>query len=99
MSFPTASDAEKYITIKSLVPNATSHFQNSSFYSKIICEDLFLIYGYNSHNCNVDLSNSYKSTLSKQYNIEEDVFDKDISNDTEYKNNIFFHINFNISEE
>lgn len=85
--------------MKSIVPNATSHFQNTSYYSNVICNNLHQIFNYSKDNCSVDLSGSYKEILSKQYNIDQYLFDTDITNNLRYKNNIFLHINFNISEE
>ena len=64
-AFQTSSDAEKYITVKSLVPNAKKHFLNASFYSKIICNDLRAFYDINVNNCSVNFSESYKGILSK----------------------------------
>ena len=68
-AFSDASDAEKYFAIKNIIPEGRSHYENSSFYSSILCDDLRAYYQNDSIRCDMDLRGNYSSILKGTYNL------------------------------
>ncbi|CAL6083951.1 ABC_transporter family protein [Hexamita inflata] len=96
-AFKDATEAERYINIKNIVPGSKQRFDNVSFYSKILCDDFRLYSDAKNLNyqgdCLVDLSKDYEKVMLEQYKLTSSDLQIDVSQ-PEYQDNILFHINF-----
>ena len=82
-AFETPQDADKYFAMKNVLAGAEARFNNASFYSGVICNDLKALLP-NVHNCSFNFSESYKASLMKTYNFTQDDFNVDVANDNSY---------------
>ncbi|CAL6012593.1 ABC_transporter family protein [Hexamita inflata] len=95
-AFASPEEAEHYFNVKNIGRLAKERYENSSFYSSIICEDYRAYVGDKHAECSVDLSGDYKDIMRRYYNLSEDDL---IPNMSLYEDNVLFHINFFESAE
>ena len=68
-AFADEQAANKYFAIKNILPTGRAHYANSSFYSKIFCEDLSSYLNYEIEKCDVQFDDIYDSVLKNTYNL------------------------------
>ncbi|CAL6058104.1 ABC_transporter family protein [Hexamita inflata] len=95
-AFASPEEAEHYFNVKNIGRLAKERYENSSFYSSIICEDYRAYIGDKHAECSIDLSGNYKDIMRRYYNLSEDDLTPNMSL---YEDNVLFHINFFESAE
>ena len=104
-AFETTDAAEKYIDIKNLNPTIRQNYNNTEFINKTLCTDLQFYYTFyaqndkKTENCSFDFSDQPEKILNNTYKMTDDEIAIDPTTDPDYKDNIFFHINFYTSND